>query len=138
VYKASEQKSRDFFLARRVPHQHMEDALHLHANQQTPVKARVQSMYHDAHMRQKLITEVTGVPRSTVNRWVHEKTKRRVGKNRLGRPHRISKHDIRLLIFNIRKGHAGRKLSWAKLALESGLDTSATASSSDFEVEVLK
>ena len=78
---------------------------------QTPTKARVQAMYQDAHMRQTLISELTGVPKSTVNRWVHESTSRHVGKDRAGRPRRLSKRDIRLLIFNIRKGHYGRTLS---------------------------
>src|SRR2546429_4648910 len=77
--------------------------------------ARAQSMYRDAHMHQKLITELTGVP---VNRWVHDMT------SRPGRRRRLSKHDLRHLIFNTRKGHAARKLPCAKVTLESELDVS--------------
>ena len=81
-------------------------------------------MYHDSHMSIRAIEKITGVPKSTVFRWVHESTSCRTGKTRTGRPTKLSKRDIRHLIFMIRHGHAGRKLSYVQLALESGLNVS--------------
>ena len=117
------------FFSEMRPHNNttMEDLPRLHGTHgewQTPVKARVQSMCHDAHMTQKSIHEKTGVPTSTINRWVHETTARRVGKHRHGRPHKLNKHDVRQMIYSLRKGHEGRKLSWRKLAQECGLEVS--------------
>jgi transposase len=73
------------------------------------------------------VTEVsrrTGVPRSTVSKWKKKPQPRRTH-TRPGRPPKLDKHDIRRLNEILRSGWEGRKISWAELGKQAGLNVSA-------------
>lgn len=90
----------------------------------TPTRTRVRTLIEDGHS-QRDVSRITGVSQTSISRWLHTQQGMRRNHSRSGRPPKLSKHDIRRLIGIVRSGWEGRKLSWRKLANESGLNVSA-------------
>lgn len=94
----------------------------------TPKRVEVLTLRRQG-LSQEAIAEQTGVPRKTISNWIRKADaggpkSRRTGAVRPGRPKRLDKHDVRRLIAKATEDYEGRKLSWARLGRDCGLDVS--------------
>jgi transposase len=91
---------------------------------ETPTRTQVLALLEEGYSQRQTSCR-TGVPQSTIARWNKNRNLMRRNHFRIGRPKKLTKHDIRGLICILRSSREGRKFSWGKLAKKAGLHVSS-------------
>ena len=91
----------------------------------TPRRVRVLSAYQDHHWSKRRISREFNIPHTTVLRILKSESPRRTRPSaRTGRPRKISERELRRVIRHIRRSYNNRKLPYAQVARECGLNCS--------------
>ena len=93
----------------------------------TPRRARIKTLFLDAHWPKKKISRELGVPRRTVQDVLKYPTSRRVRTGRNGRPPIISQRVVRRMLIAICRKYESRRLPYVELARSCGIEACENA-----------